>query len=115
MGTWNLSIINGTNPETTLVGVSVVAPWIFPAILVFEFMVILLSGVGIQSKRLGFSNVPMWGSIAGLVTTTTAIIWSGVSAAIGGTTVSLISLTTLGIWIAITIGFVFWFLFTDLE
>lgn len=116
MGTWNISLINGTTTAGTYVGVAQAAPWLFPLLLTFEFMVIFIAGLNIQSKRLGFSNVPMWGSIAGMVTTTTAIIWSGVTTVINGTEVGLIALSTLGVWIAVTLTFIGWFLiFTDME
>ena len=112
---WNISMINGTVPDTTYVGVASAVPWLFPALLFFEFMLIFLSGNVVQKNRIGFSNVSMWGAISGLVTTTTAFLWSVVQATILGTNMTLISLWTIGSFLAVTVLFAFWFLMSDLD
>lgn len=115
MAYWNVSAINGTTPEQAYVGVAIAAPWMFPLVLFFQFMLILLSGVGIQSRRIGFANVPMWGTIAGLVTTTTGFFWTAMSAVYLGSTVPLINIGTIGVCFAVTIGFAALFFLTDVD
>lgn len=107
MPTYSIDNINSTDLATTYAGISTISPWLFPAILFFEFCVIMFSGVYAQNRKVGFSNIPMWGSIAGLVTTTTAFFWSAVS--------GIINLDTIGVCIGITIGFSLWFFLSDME
>lgn len=112
---WNLSYINGTSPDTSFVGVAQSAPFLFPALLFFEFMLIFLSGAVRQSNRVGTSNIAMWGSVAGLVTTTTGFMWSVIQATILGSSLTLINLYTIGTCLAVTVLFGFWFLMSDLD
>ena len=106
---WNISGINATNYDTLYVTVGTSFPWLMPLVLFFEFMVIMLSGVVTQNRRIGFSNVPMWGTIAGLVTTTSAFFWSVVSAGVNGQVFTLINLSTIVMCIAVSSGFALWF------
>lgn len=112
---WNITQINGTTFDQAYVGTAVAFPWLFPLLLFFEFCLIFVGGLTIQNRKVGFSNVPMWGSIAGLVTSTTAFLWSVVSATINETSFTLLDLGTIGICISATIGFAAWFIFSDLE
>jgi hypothetical protein len=104
---YDISAINGTSLDVTYTGIITMAPWLSPLILAFEFIIIMLGGVYAQNRRIGFSNVPMWGAIAGLVTTTSAFILTAIN--------GVVNLETLGILIALTIGFAFWFFFQDLD
>lgn len=111
---WNVSAINGTSFETVYVSTAITVPWLIPLLLFFEFMVIMVSGVVVQNKKIGYSNVPMWGSIAGLITSTTSIMWSVVTYA----TTETFTLTTLSVnltVLAITIIFVAWFFLSDMD
>jgi len=108
---YNLSAINSTHIDIIYTQIAVQNPWLMPLILAFEFLMIMLSGMGLQSKRIGFNNAPMWGTIAGMVTTVTSFIWSGVSSS----GLTLVNLTTIGICFAVTVGFAILFFFQDLE
>lgn len=107
MAIYNISIINSSSLDQTYIGISTLAPWLFPLILLFEFCIILLAGVYAQNRRIGFSNIPMWGAIAGLVTTTSAFLYSAIS--------GIISIETIGTSLAVTFGFAIWFLLTNLD
>lgn len=104
---YNISAINNSDLGNIYAGISGLAPWLFPAILFFEFCVIMFSGVYAQNRKIGFSNIPMWGTIAGMITTTTAFILSAIS--------GILNLDTIGICIGTTIGFALWFFLSDLE
>lgn len=107
MAIYNISSINNTSLDLTYTGIINLNPWITPLVCFFEFIIILLTGVYAQNRRIGFSNVPMWGAIAGLVTTTSAFILSAIE--------GVINLETIGVLIAVTIGFTLWFFLTDLD
>lgn len=112
---WNISAINSTNFETLYVSTNYVAPWLMPLVLFFIFSIIFVSGVVGQSKRIGYSNVPMWGAIAGLITTTISFFWSVSSTVIAGQTITLVSLSTIGVCLAVSFAFALWFFLSDNE
>jgi hypothetical protein len=115
MAVYNISSINGTSVDTVYSAIVVLAPWIVPLVLFFEFMLIMLTGIYQQNRRVGFSNVPMWGSIAGLVTTTSAVLLTGVTKYVNGTPLNLVDGSVIGLLLAITIGFTLWFFLSDLD
>lgn len=104
--TYDLSFINGTvNPSVAASGISAALPELFPFLLFFEFMVIALMG-GYGNKRLvGTASPLMWMSIAGLVTSTSAVI-------LLATNPGVITLWTAVITVAITFLIVGFFLMT---
>lgn len=104
---YNITAINSTGLDTVYQGIFALNPWLMPTILFFEFIVILLSGVYAQNRRIGFSNVPMWGTIAGLVTTTSGFILTAIS--------GVIDPLTLTLSISVTILCAAIFLLTDLD
>ena len=101
--TWNVSLTsNVTDYGTLAVGISNSMPLLMPLILFFEYALILLVGMGIQSRKIGTGNALMWSTIAGFATTLTAIIWTGVNATIQGIEMTMVNYGTIGICLAVT-------------
>jgi hypothetical protein len=107
MPTYDINAINGTDVATVYGGIANQAPWLFPMVLFFEYVIIMIGGVYAQNRKIGYSNVPMWGAIAGLTTTTSAFFLSIIT--------GVIDLNSLGICLAVTIGFAVWFFMSDLD
>lgn len=105
------NLTNSTDPTAVLINLAQNVPVLFPMLLVMEFLVIALGGAFSQQRRTGFTNVPQWFSIAGLVTSTTSFILFMVE--IGGQ--HLIPLTTVVVTVVITFASVFWFFLSDNE
>lgn len=72
-------------------------PSYIPMLLLFIFMVVLVGGITSQKKRTGYSDIPMWSTIAGM---STLMVGLPLTLMIGG---GLINSLTLGIVITITI------------
>lgn len=104
---YNLSAINSSSLDLTYSGISTQAPWLFPLLLFFEFGVIFLAGLYAQHRKVNYANVPMWGTIAGMVTTTSAFLYSAIS--------GIISIATVGTCIAVTLGFALLFFLLNLD
>lgn len=96
------NITNSTAIDTVLINLSSNVPILFPLLLFFEFCVIAIGGAFATQRRTGFTNIPQWFSIGGLVTTTTAFILFLVN--------DLIRLSTLVITCTVTFAFVLWFM-----
>lgn len=76
-----------------------------PAILLFIFFIITLSGYFSQEKKSGRGNLSMWFAVSMLITTFLAFIlflYNGI-----------INLATLSICVVLSILFTTWFLFDD--
>lgn len=101
------NITNETQLDRILVNMSSNIPILFPMLLFFIFIVIALAGAFSNQRRSGYTNIPMWFSISGLVTTTSAFILFLVD--------GLINLATLGTCVALTMAFVLWFFFSGDE
>lgn len=100
-------ITNATRPDLIFTSIASQVPILFPSLLFFEFCIIAIGGTFANQRRVGYSNISMWFSIAGLVTSTTAFILFMVD--------GLINMATLGVVIAVTIASVLWFFFTGDE
>lgn len=108
MPTYNLTgLQNVTTLDGALVGMKTALPQFTAYVLLFEFVVIFLGGIYAQNRRIGFSNIPMWGTIAGLITTVSAFLLSAIS--------SSIDLITIIISFSITLVFALWFFLSDLD
>ena len=101
------NITNSTQADQILINMSSQIPLMFPMLLFFEFMVIAIGGSFSNQRRIGYTNIPMWSAIAGLVTSTTAFILFMVD--------GIISIVTLSIVVAVTLGCVSWFFFSGDE
>lgn len=105
---WNLTALQN---QSTMYGAAQAMVSAYPSfigyVLFFEFIVIMLTGTYAQSRRIGFSNIFMWGSIAGLITTTSAFTLSAI--------IGIIDYYTIGICIAVTMLCIIVFFMTDLE
>ena len=104
---YDVSFMNSSDVSELFRGVSAAEPFLFPAILLFEFFVIVIAGTMANKRHAGFSNVLMWCSIGSLVTCFTAFVYSFIS--------GVINLPTLVTTIVITIGFATAYLLTDLD
>ena len=76
-------------------------------LLLFEFFLILLLGITGSKRASGTSNAAMWMSIAGLVTSTSAFLLYSVE--------GLVSIETIGVCLAVTIGSVLWYFVSSPE
>ena len=98
-----------TMPNTTITGIDSGLKSIFsevpsyiPMFLVFIFMVVLIGGIISQKRKTGYSDIPMWSTIAGISTLMVALPLTLVS---GG---GIINTLTLGILVTITIASGVW-------
>lgn len=103
---YELNMTNAT-AENLLVQTSQQVQVLFPLILLFEFLVIALFGMYSNKRQTGYSNVPMWMSIAGLVTTTSSFFLYLVP----GLIPLAVPITTM----AITFVCALWFLLSENE
>ena len=113
---YNLTLLgNVTDIATTAVVVSNTFDNLVPFILVFEFLIIFMLGINAQMKRIAQTNALMWGTIAGLVTSVTAILWTGVSATVNGNSLGIVNTSTIMISLAVTILFAILYFLQDLD
>lgn len=96
---------NYSTIEGALIDVSTNMPVLFPTLLFLEFMFILGIGVMSSKKFTGFSNFPMWCSIAGLSTTMSAMFLTSVE--------GIIPVSILIMCLAVTCGSVLWFFMSE--
>jgi len=98
------NITNSTDITEVIVSIAENVPSLFPMLLLFIYATITLGGAFANQRRVGFTNIPMWLSIGGLVTTTSAFILFIVD--------GLISLAWVGVFVAVTLFSVLWFFFS---
>lgn len=89
--------------DQTLVGVANEIPVFIPMFLLFVWFFVFFGGVSFQSLRKGYSDVPLWGTLSGIATLIISLIMTMVS--------GIIQVEILGIVVAVTILFGFWFFF----
>jgi len=103
---YNISSVNATDIATVYSQISSIAPWLFPLFLFFEFSVIFLGGMYGQNRKIGYSNVAMWGTLSGMVTTTSAFFLSAIS--------GILNIATISVCLGVTFLFALWYFLSDL-
>jgi hypothetical protein len=89
-------LTNGTSITDILVNVSINEPGLFPMLLLFIYAVVAGAGYVSQIKRTVNSNMLMWMTISGMVTTVIAILLYMVA--------GLISIETLTLCVVVFVG-----------
>lgn len=75
MSLYNLP--NATDGLDTILTETVTSvPSLAPLLLVFVFFVVMLGGIGLQTKRLGTADYPMWSVVASLSVFLIALLMS---------------------------------------
>jgi uncharacterized membrane protein YhdT len=67
---------NTDGVDATLVAVATQVPEFIYSLLFFVFMFVFLTGSGLQAVRKGFSDLPLWSTMASLSTLLVALILS---------------------------------------
>lgn len=80
-------------------------PFLFPIILFFIFISIVIAGYFAQERRTGRGNLAQWLSIGSFVTTTGALILFLIP--------NVIDLVTISTCVALTLLFGIWFMFSE--
>ena len=93
------NITNGF--DTALTGVATAVPSFIPMLLVFIYFVTLIGGAISQKKRTGVADMPLWSTIAGLMTLVIALPMSIVSGFLEPLYLIVIVVVTLmsGVWL----------------
>ena len=91
--------------DTALVTTVQSVPLFIIMMLLFVFCVVLIGGYSNQKRRVGYGDLSMWATLAGLTTSVLSLLLSLKGGLINGTTGELI----LGIVFAITILCALWF------
>ena len=104
---------NGSQGIESIIGAEAVqVPILVPSILFFIFVIIMGVGFFSQQRRTGAGNLPMWGSIAGLITTTGSfILYLYDNIALQNSVI--INIQTITISLAVTIMFALVFVLSD--
>lgn len=100
MAIYDLPNMNGTGIDEVLVDVAAEVNVFIPAFLFFIFFMVWILGYKKQLENTGIGDAPLWATIAGVVTSITAIFLT--------TKVGLIDVFTLSITIFITIACAIW-------
>jgi len=87
--------------DTALVTTAQSVPSFIIMMLLFVFCVVLIGGYSNQKRRVGYGDLSMWATLAGLTTSVLSLLLSLKGGLING--------TTLGIVFAITILCALWF------
>ena len=101
MATYNIPVMNGTGLDEVLVSVVHAVPAFTPAMLLFVWFVVFITGFQKQKIDSGVADAPLWATISGVITTLVALLLSRVEGLIGGTYLAItISITILcAIWL----------------
>lgn len=86
--------------DQSLVEVVTAVPSFIIGMLLFVFGIVFISGTATQKKRTGYSDIPMWATMASVATLLVTLMLS--------LKPGLINIETLGIVITITIFSGFW-------
>jgi len=100
MPIYNAPNISGNGIDGALSGISQSVSVFVPMLLTFIFFVVFITGYKKQRETTGFADAPLWGTIAGVITSITALLLS-----MGE---GIINLPTLIPTIVITLAFGIW-------
>ena len=99
-------LTNGTSITDILVNVSTNEPSLFPMFLLFIYAVVAGAGYVSQIKRMAISNLLMWMTISGMVTTVIAILLYMVA--------GLISIEVLTLCVTVFVGTAMFYLLKNI-
>lgn len=87
--------------DTILVQTATAVPSFAPLLFVFVFFVVLLGGAGLQSRRLGTADYPMWSVVASLSVFMLGLLMSVIEGLINITWLVIIVVITIfsGVWL----------------
>lgn len=100
MAKYDFPTLNNTGVDEVLIQTAESVSIFTPMLLAFIFLIVMVTGYRKQRLNTGVGDAPLWGTIAGVVTTLTALILS-----LG---VGMVDLSTLVIVIVITIVMAIW-------
>ena len=100
MPIFNEPNFTGEGLDEALAGVSQSVPIFTPMVLFFVFCIVFITGYKRQRETTGFADAPLWGTIAGVVTSMVALTMSLKS--------GLIQIEILLLVVTTTIGFAVW-------
>lgn len=87
--------------DEILIETAEAVPSLIPLLLLFVFFVVFLGGVGLQTKRIGTADYPIWSVIASLSTFLVALLLSVTEGFINITWLVVVVVITIfsGIWL----------------
>ena len=100
MSLYDMPNFTGSGIDEAFVDISTSVSAFAPMLLFFIFMVVMITGYRKQKSSTGFGDAPLWATLAGIVTTMSALLLTTVS--------GIVSLPTLVITIVITISCGLW-------
>ena len=91
----------GSGIDEVFVDVSTSISIFAPMLLLFIFSVVMITGYRNQKRTTGFGDAPLWATLAGIVTTISALLLTTVSGIVNlGTLVVTIVITIFcGLWL----------------
>jgi len=93
--------LNTSGLDSVIVGVATAVPIFIPALLMFIFFIIAITGY-MKQRQEGYADISQWCVVSGIVTSIVALILSMVP--------NVINISTLISTIVITIAFGIWFI-----
>lgn len=87
--------------DTAIVDVAGGVPTFIPMFLLFVWGVVFFGGIMAQKKRMGYSDVPLWATIAGMATIMVSLPMTLVVGIIGLDTLIIVTVITIfcGLWL----------------
>lgn len=87
--------------DNILIQTASAVPSFVPLLMVFVYFVVLLGGAGLQSKRLGTADYPMWSVVASISVFLLALLMSVIAGLIRLEWIVIVTVITIfsGIWL----------------